>query len=275
MAYCNAFFFFSQQTPKACNKDGTLDVYCTSCRRYQPLRTRHCKRHDECSVGFDHCCPWFDACINLYTLKPFVAFVALAPMLLLPPAALLLPIIRMHYAEVWPFWNSDALHSLWWTRKRSWAVGPVYRYIGGLVHCVWHWQEQPNMYKNVASPHLSASIYFVLCLVVSLVGLAMLGISLRQISKNQLTPELERSKRWKEYVAALQSVVPPDRKWDQHRYIWVPAALDASGTDTVRHLDPSVVNLYDAGVKKNLAMCLVSSERMSRKMYAHFASLLV
>lgn len=234
-------------------------MFCPICQRYQPLRARHCKRHNRCSVGFDHCCPWFDACIHLYTIKPFVAFVGLAPALLLPPVYFLAPLVRSHFRQIVPYWGSERLYELWWRRKRSWAVGPVYRYVGGLVHCVWQWQEQ-HEYVDVSSPHVMATVYLLLCGLVSCVGVAMLVITLRQLAKNQLTPEIERSKRWKTYQAALRDGVKPSREWDQHRYIWVSTAGCERNVTAgeIRYLDPSVDELYNLGPEANLAMFLVS-----------------
>ena len=38
--------------------------YCSICHLEQPLRTKHCKKSDQCVATFDHYCPWVGNCIG-------------------------------------------------------------------------------------------------------------------------------------------------------------------------------------------------------------------
>lgn len=243
--------------PFESDANGGADTYCDVCRCYKPARARHCPRHNQCRVGFDHCCPWFDACISLHTIKPFVLFVALAPSLLLPSAAMLFPLVRQHLASLVPLYGSEELHREWWNTWRSWALGPVWRYLGGLVKTYWlHQSRQP--YANLSSPHLAPLVLIVLCCFISLFGMVMVYMTTTQLSRGQSTPELERAKRWKQYTKARERG-KQKREWTKHRYLWIPARLTAEGKEgIVRRLDPSVTDLYDLGTISNLKGFLVS-----------------
>lgn len=97
------------------------------------FRSRHCGDCRQCRLALDHHCPWFDADVMApQTLLPFLLFLALIPPLLsIAFAPLLLP----SYHSVRFMWKhankSDYVNLVWWSRKRSWVGGPMYRWMIG------------------------------------------------------------------------------------------------------------------------------------------------
>lgn len=251
-----------------CTSDGSPRLYCESCRCWAPPRSRHCKRHNRCRVGFDHCCPWFDGCVSVHTAKPFVAFLALAPALLLPSAFFLFPLVSSHLHQVLQYWNSDELHQRWWARKRSWAVGPVWRWAGGIVQCYRAWQtHHPEQPASLGAPHLKALVLFIICIVVSAFAFLLLYYTFVQLGHNTLSPEVDRRHKWIKRQNQIQQGNTETREWSRHRYLWLPAnclppdQATATGDGKVIWFDPCITDLYDLGWAQNLKMVLVGDQR--------------
>ncbi|KAK4055301.1 hypothetical protein OIV83_000584 [Microbotryomycetes sp. JL201] len=88
--YCVYFASDSQErnTPPAkvrdklvvyeCDEKGEPSrCYLDNCKgSFKSIRTRHCRDCAKCRPGFDHHCPFVDACVYRNSFKPFVCFMA-------------------------------------------------------------------------------------------------------------------------------------------------------------------------------------------------------
>ena len=132
-----------------CDEDGR-PATCQWCpaidgaQPWLPPRARHCRECGVCVLGFDHHCAarrfdatdrtgaWLGRCVSARTLKPFMIFLALVPIAvgagLLAVAPSAFRNLRLVVSEVW---HDPVISERWWARRRSWAVGPVWRCVGG------------------------------------------------------------------------------------------------------------------------------------------------
>lgn len=182
-------------------------------------------------------------------------------------AAPLVPLVRQQVGAVLATsWSSDIdyVNERWWSRKRSWAFGPVWRcvlsslrspqsvqmrahsYMGGLIYAYQH-HRSLNIYTPhpTVDPSLLSLFVLVFVTLVLLVGVSMLAISVRNILLGRTTLEIERAVRSR-----------GGKVFDARRYLWIPLEPPAEG-DEDRRWSGAVVRvrpetpIYDLGPTRN------------------------
>ena len=53
-----------------------LDMFCTICKKYVDISTKHCGTCNRCVYGFDHHCEWLNNCVGKLNYKVFRLLIA-------------------------------------------------------------------------------------------------------------------------------------------------------------------------------------------------------
>ncbi|KAN0063051.1 hypothetical protein ACQY0O_004214 [Thecaphora frezii] len=223
---------------RACGPNGApLRCWRDRCNgRIRAARTRHCGDCGTCRVGFDHHCAWFDNDVTApATLRPFVRFLVLVPLLFGWAFAPLLPVAWRHARSIWRKARHDPeLASRWWSRWYSWAGGPVFRYVVG-----WAWagrkasQTRPTAadlgQSVVDRPSLRVPLLTAFGFTFSAIAIMLCASTLRQLSSGTLTIDVERRKTFHRLSLSSSSTVTEEAQaklvsLDPHVYFSVPLA---------------------------------------------------
>ena len=86
-------------------------------------------------------------------------------------------------------------HETWWDRKRSWALGPVYRYVMALYRCYGHYEAPANSllptWSWLSRPRFLPLAIAVFAGMVALVAIAMIAISIANLRRGLVQVEIE------------------------------------------------------------------------------------
>ncbi|KAM0793358.1 hypothetical protein ACM66B_000813 [Microbotryomycetes sp. NB124-2] len=215
---------------------------------YKSIRTRHCRDCGKCRPGFDHHCPFVDACVYEKSFKPFVCFMASALPLIGVAVLPLLPLQRRAIKSVVRYtWSTAEMQRMWWGRPwLSWAGGPAWRYFGAVLlgYRLWRQLEpEPPLllpdtttrtftkngitwaYDESVCPSLTVPSFEPLMLVLAAfliwtIGLAMIVAVVLNARRGLSTVQVERIRRWRAFKADFKgSDVQP---YDPRIHLWVP-----------------------------------------------------
>ncbi|UZJ54001.1 hypothetical protein CBS101457_003321 [Exobasidium rhododendri] len=221
----------AQGDPLRCHRDN-----CGG--RWKPARSRHCGDCRECRVALDHHCPWFDADISApQTMLPFLGFLGAIPPLL---SIAFYPIFSISWQSLRFIWRfarrSDHVDIIWWSRKRSWLGGPMYRWMVGFWlgsrECC---QQVDNYYE---SPNLYVIVMLILAIALIFVSSFLLISTLLQLSRGDLTIDVEIRKS-----VRRQNV--KGGKVRAQRYFWIPPS-EGRSRGSIVPLEPQE-QPYDLG----------------------------
>ncbi|GAA5828154.1 hypothetical protein JCM11251_002614 [Rhodosporidiobolus azoricus] len=264
----------AKRTIYACDAVGNpLRCYRDRCNgAWQSIRTRHCRDCGTCRAGFDHHCAFMDNCVSASTFKPFFCFLVYAFFLLLSTLALLAPLQYRVAREVYQqTWRSDLLYRKWWNRKRSWAGGPVYRYVGGLFLGFLHYptiaSDRPlfvegvtthvfrqdsltfaydvPLYPSLAVPSLNTFLLVGFALMICAIAVAMVLVIYRNSRTGLSAVQLERARRWR--LQQLQA----NPEYDARLRLWVPLPVEECVEGGAVVLVEPGMPLFDLGAEEN------------------------
>ncbi|SCZ90284.1 BZ3500_MvSof-1268-A1-R1_Chr1-3g01892 [Microbotryum saponariae] len=262
-----------------CNSDGKAKM-CIQCNRWRPVKARHCNDCGVCIPGFDHHCPFMDACVARESIEPFFCFLVAAVLLIGISIIPLVPIIyealmRVHETT----WNSVELRERWWDRKLSWIGGPVTRYAYGLfiAYRVYSSSGHPPLLRVrghrdptydpcplLSSPHFGPLLVVVTAVFVMLVGVAMITTIILNARQGLSAVQVERIRRHRARSSSKSNT------YDPRIYIYLPPAprnqtsslsvlmegeQDRPEEGVIVAVDPEEP-LFDLGASKNLEALL-------------------
>ncbi|PWN90939.1 hypothetical protein FA10DRAFT_279939 [Acaromyces ingoldii] len=234
-----------------CDAEGNpLRCWRDDCQgRWKPPRTRHCGDCRTCRAGLDHHCPWFDADVCApTTMTLFLGFLALVPILCLLAFAPLLPTVWSHTTSIWRWANeSEALRASWWSRKKSWIGGPMYRWIIGFYLAARSYpaEVEAESSKSIyfSSPNARPALLVLLAAGLSSVTIGLLFFTLLNLAKGELTIDTQRRKSYRKAMvsgdAAAAARLAPTR------HFWIPLGDESDGGVVVSTLPEE--QSYDLG----------------------------
>ncbi|KAH8917297.1 hypothetical protein BT69DRAFT_1323682 [Atractiella rhizophila] len=205
---------------------------------WKPLRSRHCKDCGLCK---------FDSCITLeLTMKPFLQFVTIVPLLLTWALIPLVWPIGKHLSlivrTVWLDSNNQWMKDHWWSLRRSWIGGPGWRWMGGLYYSFKYATLDAASSRNrVACPSFSAFFLVFFATITLSLSTAMLYSVIWQLECGITSVEYERTKLWRRFQTK------GEKGYDPRMKLWVPFG---EGQGCVMLVSPSQ-DLYNRGVHRN------------------------
>ncbi|ORY74988.1 hypothetical protein BCR35DRAFT_306382 [Leucosporidium creatinivorum] len=238
---------------------------------WKSLRTRHCRDCGVCQPGFDHHCPFMDACVSANTFKAFACFLFTTLPLMGFAEIPLMPIQLQAVREVVRVtWSTEAMREDWWSRWWSWAGGPVWRYGAALLLGYRRYHQRDNAssslaidalssspsspYASLATPHLTPLLLVVSGGFVWWVAVAMTTTIINNARRGLSTVQVERIRRWKllSREARSTSLSPiPAPAYDPRIRLWVPLPREEyPDGGAVVHVDPTEP-LFDLGARQN------------------------
>ncbi|SCV68388.1 BQ2448_509 [Microbotryum intermedium] len=261
-----------------CHPDGS-PIICNQCSRWRPVKARHCNDCGVCIPGFDHHCPFMDACVAKRSIKPFFCFLVAAVLLI---GISIIPLISIIYnglkRVVETTWDSVELHERWWDRKVSWFGGPVTRYAYALfiAYHIYGSSDHPPLLRVagnqdptydpcplLSSPHLGPLVVVVVAVFVMLVGIAMILTIILNARQGLSAVQVDRIRRSRARPFSKSNT------YDPRIYLYLPLPLpnpsstsnkpeqeqDRSQDGLVVAIEPEEP-LFDLGAGKNLKMLL-------------------
>ncbi|BGP21401.1 proteophosphoglycan ppg4 [Rhodotorula toruloides] len=204
-------------------------------------------------------------------MKPFFTFLVWAAILL---SVAFVPFVPLEYRSVREVirttWSSGELAEQWWSRKLSWAGGPVWRYAGALLlgyrlhqtaahehpllvpdittrtftqDGITYAYDAP-LYPSLAVPHLGTLAVVFFALFITLIALAMIFVVVRNICLGTSAIQIERTRLWR-----TQDGGKP--VYDARVALWVPIDADSQGEQgAVVFVEPDTL-LFDLGAGEN------------------------
>ncbi|BGP28558.1 hypothetical protein JCM10296v2_000294 [Rhodotorula toruloides] len=257
----------------ACDEQGEpIRCYRDSCGgAWQSLRSRHCADCATCRPNFDHHCAFVSNCIAQDTMKPFFTFLVWAAILL---SVALVPFVPLEFRSarevVRTTWNTAELREEWWSRKLSWAGGPVWRYAGGLLLGYCSYQKTAHerpllvsdittrtltqdgtvyaydvpLYPSLAVPQLGTLAVVFFALFITLIALAMIFVIVRNTRLGTSAIQTERTRLWRSQDGRKPV-------YDARVALWVPLdAGDGVKRGAVVFVEPDTP-LFDLGASEN------------------------
>ncbi|SPO39376.1 uncharacterized protein PSFLO_04857 [Pseudozyma flocculosa] len=173
-----------QEGIRACQPDGSpLRCWRDACNgSIRGARTRHCGDCGTCRVGFDHHCAWFDNDVTApATLRPFVHFLVLIPPLVAWAFAPLLPVAWRHARAIWRMARQDPE-----------------------IASRWH----GTTLLDRPSPRIPFLVAF--GVVFSSIAAILATSTLRQLSRGELTIDVERRKAHRRLLSSTSAAEPTD-----------------------------------------------------------------
>jgi len=91
----------SEAPPRYITVNGVLlrQRWCSTCRVYRPLRSKHCSYCDRCVFRFDHHCTWIGNCVGLGNYRSFLLLVVAAALFFGHSALITLKVLRYNMRE--------------------------------------------------------------------------------------------------------------------------------------------------------------------------------